>query len=336
MAKTFVLSDENVNSYGFWVLTEGIDLEQFRKNPLMLWMHNRPWRGTKDEVLPIGHWENIRIEGTKLMGDAVFDEKDPFAVSIRDKVEAGHIRMASVRLEPVLASQEKKYFKSGQTREALIKSKLIETSIVDLGGNDDALVLCADPILTESEKTILLSNNGQDCPVKLLGTNTKQPNIENMEKIALKLGLKATETEPEILEALEVQLEKAGRAESLTLKLSTIEKDKKDAEKAEAIKLVDAAILAGKISAKARESQITLFEKDFEAAKLSLESIPERVDVQGNLGGANAAKGEYAAFEKLSFDQLDKQNLLGKVKSTYPELYKLKYKAQFGCDPTNV
>lgn len=332
MAKTFILSDENVNTYGFWVLTGGIALEQFKKNPLMLWMHNRAWRGTKDEVLPIGHWENVRVEGTRLLADAVFDENDPFAVSIRDKVEAGHLRMASVRLDPVLASEEKKYLKPGQTRYALIKSKLIEASIVDIGGNDDALVLCADPLLGDTDMAITLSA-GSSCPVKLISTIT-QPNIEEMENIALKLGLKSNAAEPEILSALDTLLEKAGRTDALSLTLSQIETDKKAAQKAEAVQLVDAAILAGKIDAKAKESQLILFEKDFAAAKLSLESIPERPNVQVNLG--KGAQGELAEFEKLSFEQLDKKGLLAKVKLSYPELYKSKFKEKYGSEPKNM
>jgi len=335
MAKTFVLSDESVNAYGFWALTDGIELNQFMKNPLMLWMHNRAWRGVEDEVLPIGHWENIRVEGTKLLADAVFDERDPFAVKIKNKVESGDIRMASACLTPLLTSEEIKYLKPGQTREVLLKSKIIEASIVDLGANDNALTLCADAFLCDAQsRPILLSNNDPECPVKLLGTKTHQNNLK-MEKIALKLGLKSTATEADIIEAIDVQLEKAGRADSLSLKLSEIEKGKKEAEKAEAIQLVDAAILAGKIDAKAKAAQLSLFEKDFASAKLSLESIAERPNVQGNLGGKNGLQGEYAELEKLSFDQLDKKNLLGKVKSTYPELYKLKYKEEFGSEPTN-
>jgi len=33
----FILSDESVNSYNFKVITDGIDLERFKKNPVMLY-----------------------------------------------------------------------------------------------------------------------------------------------------------------------------------------------------------------------------------------------------------------------------------------------------------
>ncbi|QXU42082.1 hypothetical protein [Pedobacter sp. D749] len=38
-SKRIILTSENVNRYGFRVLTDGIDLTQYGKNPLMLWMH---------------------------------------------------------------------------------------------------------------------------------------------------------------------------------------------------------------------------------------------------------------------------------------------------------
>ena len=62
---TFVLHDETVNTYGFRMLTSGANLEEFRKNPVILLNH-------KDWELPIGRWENIRIEGTQILADALF------------------------------------------------------------------------------------------------------------------------------------------------------------------------------------------------------------------------------------------------------------------------
>ena len=42
MAKRIRISNETLNCFGTWVKTDGVDVEQFRKNPVMLWMH---WRG---------------------------------------------------------------------------------------------------------------------------------------------------------------------------------------------------------------------------------------------------------------------------------------------------
>lgn len=38
---TFVLHDETVNTYGFRMLTSGANLEEFRKNPVILLNHKR-------------------------------------------------------------------------------------------------------------------------------------------------------------------------------------------------------------------------------------------------------------------------------------------------------
>ena len=51
------------------MLTSGADLSVFENNPVMLLNHD-------DWELPIGRWENIRIEGTLILADAVFDEDD--------------------------------------------------------------------------------------------------------------------------------------------------------------------------------------------------------------------------------------------------------------------
>lgn len=69
----FICSDETLNSYGFYVLTAGIDMRKFLQNPIMLWNHSRSY-GSKNDVLPIGRWENLKVEGGRLMADAVFDE----------------------------------------------------------------------------------------------------------------------------------------------------------------------------------------------------------------------------------------------------------------------
>ena len=57
---TFVLHDESVNTYGFRMLTSGANLEEFKKNPVMLLNHD-------DYSLPIGRWENIRVEGDLML-----------------------------------------------------------------------------------------------------------------------------------------------------------------------------------------------------------------------------------------------------------------------------
>ena len=39
--KRIILSDSSLNCYGYRVLTSGMSIEAFKKNPIMLYMHFR-------------------------------------------------------------------------------------------------------------------------------------------------------------------------------------------------------------------------------------------------------------------------------------------------------
>lgn len=132
--KTFVLSDESVNCYGYRVLTDGIDTAQFEKNPLMLYSHDT-------ERLPIGRWTNIRKEDGRLLADADFDLNDPFAAQIADKVENGIIRCCSIGFEIVSLSDDTDLMLPGQQQSTVTGALLLECSICAIGANRNAMVL---------------------------------------------------------------------------------------------------------------------------------------------------------------------------------------------------
>lgn len=126
-APTFVLSDESLNSYGFVVLTDGIDTTAFERNPVMLYMHNRDGN-------VIGRWENIRKEDNRLLADAVFDDSSELAATVKKQVENGFLRCCSIGIEQ-LATEARNGV------ETVVKSRLIEVSIVDIPSNQNAVKL---------------------------------------------------------------------------------------------------------------------------------------------------------------------------------------------------
>lgn len=128
---TFVLSDESVNSYGFVVLTEGIDTSAFERNPVMLYMHNRDGN-------VIGRWENIRKDGKRLLGDAVFDDSTELAATVKKQVEKGFLRSVSIGIEQIATEELKRRSNGVQT---VTKCRLIEVSIVDIPSNENAVKL---------------------------------------------------------------------------------------------------------------------------------------------------------------------------------------------------
>lgn len=187
----FILIDETLVSHGYWVKVSGIDLVQFKRNPVMYWMHQRPqsWSG-KDQMLPIGRWEDIKVEtidGNKsITAIPIFDEKDEFAMKIKSKVEGGFVKMASAGLRPLTWSSDAAELKPGQTRETVIASEMVEASIVDIGANNNAIRLYDESGLIE----LSAFNNIHQLQIK-------QEYI--MKQIALKLGLAENATESEII-----------------------------------------------------------------------------------------------------------------------------------------
>jgi len=286
--KTFVLHDESLNNYGFWALTSGCDLTQFTKNPLMLWCHSRAWGDKEDEVLPLGHWENIRVEGTQILADAIFDT-DEFAQKISAKVESGTLRMASVGMRVVEESEDPKYIKVGQRYGTVLKWVLKEASIVDMGANNNALAL-----YDHSGKLMQLSDNGSDIPLRKL-----QPQNEiEMKKLAKILNLKDDANESDYLAAVSPILgenqtlrddlkREQDEKKALQDKLDGIELKDKEAKTQQATNLIDAAIKDGRLnddaSHTAKAFWLRNFESNFDEASTMLAALPKRAGVRDQL-----------------------------------------------------
>jgi hypothetical protein len=334
--KTFVLTDESLNMWGFWLPLSGAVLDQFRKNPIMLWMHNRSWRGTKDEVLPIGYWDNIHIEGNRLLADAMFDEGDDFANQIGDKVENNVLRMASCGIRVIETSRDPKWLKPGQTCETPTKWALREGSIVDIGANDNSLSLV---FYDENDKMINLADMGSVFPLKKLNDKISDtPNSQNMKKLALFFKLTEDSTEDVILAEVQKLQDKIIRAESATInaetKLLDYEQKEKDLKKAEATALLDAAVKDGRLNADGRKNWEILFEKDHDSAKNTLATIPARKSVKDQIkDGDDKSATERETLAKLSWDELDKSGKLRTLKENYEDLYDEKFEGKFHKKP---
>ena len=90
--------------------------------------------------MPIGRWENIRIEGGRILADAVFDEDDPRAAEVMRKVDEDFIRMASIGAwPPEETSDAYDLMAPGQTGPTVTRWTVREASIVTIGANHNAL-----------------------------------------------------------------------------------------------------------------------------------------------------------------------------------------------------
>jgi phage head maturation protease len=313
------------------MVTAGADLRQFKKNPIMLWNHNRSWGDDTSTILPIGHWDNVRVEEGRILAEAVFDA-DEFSSTIAGKVESGTLRMCSVGVKPVLTSSDPKHVKPGQRYETVLKWQLKEVSIVDIGANDNALVMLYD----DDDRVIELSSvadTGRRVLKKLnFNLNPNKTSMDN--EIRRLLGLSDTSTGQEVLQAVKPLLVLKEENDRLTVELAAINKRQKEALSAEAVTLVDAAIRDGRLNAAGKEKFLKFFETDHEGARVALAAIPARGSVTRQIDASTGVNNkELSVLEKMSWDELDKGNKLATLKATYPEVYKEKFTERFGTKP---
>lgn len=324
MAKDFIINTSGLNSYGTRVLTSGIDVGQFSRNPVLLYMHTRGFDG---KSTPIGRVENIRVEGDELRGTPVFDTKDPFAAEIGRKWEENFIRMCSAGVEPVELSSAPEHLLPGQSRATVVRSKLVEVSIVDIGSNDDALQLYepSGKLLrlasgVESEIVPLLKNaNTPPAAEPAPGDdNGNNQNLFSMNKILLTLGLPATATEDDAVKAITKLQGEAAKVASL--ELARIET------------AVDAAIDAKKATADKRDTLITLGKNaGFEALQSTIAMLtPVQKPTQLINPTSGAATGSSV---ELSYSQMSDEQLRKLEKENPNEFIRL-FKAEFGFDPS--
>jgi len=314
-AKTFVLSDESVNTYGFRLLLSGADIEQFRRNPVMYLNHN-------DWDTPIGRWENIRIEDGKLMADPVFDLEDEEGKKIAGKVDRGFLRMASVGLRAIERSEEPELMLPGQKYPTVTKWQLREASIVGIGANHNAIRL-----YDENDK--LLS----DDEILKLFDKTKPVNFERkMKKETFTLLSLADNVSDEQLHdvirlIVEENTQLKSEKKTLSDKLQKIEDAAKAEKSTEAVRLTDKAIKEGYYDAKMRETILGMFDKDFDAAKAMIEGLPKRTTLKDAISETD--KSELEKLMAMSWSELDRANKLASLKDKYPDAYKEKFDEEF-------
>jgi HK97 family phage prohead protease len=309
----------------FVVLTSGISLEFFKKNPVMLLNHD------KNKIM--GKWENIRIEGTQLLADAVFDEKDAEAIKMYEKVEQGMLNCVSIGFELV----EVVYGAEGfEDNPVVVKCTLKEASLTPVPANESALrvydkdgqVLSSDQLLT------ILSKNQNPISMKKLSffvaaLQVAGVNLSNdaSEDDVLKAVQKLSKEHAELSND---KTELETKNTELTGKLKTITDASKAAETKKIETLVDDAITAKKLTADKREQFIKLATADFDTTKSILEGMKGHTSLSSVI--ETGGKGEGASkFADWDYKRLHRENPteLARIKAEEPERYKELYNAAY-------
>lgn len=254
MSKRVRLTNDSVNSYGYRVLTSGVDMSLYEKNPVLLYMHERG--------LVIGTMTDIQRSEDEITGVPVFDCASELSKQCKKQWEAGSLRMVSIGFDVVETSDAPEYLAADQIRPTVTKSKLYEVSVVDIGANGDAIVLRKDGEL-------ITLGDGADCPLPLLNqpTTNNQPQME-LKTLALQLGLPETADEAAVNAKLAELNASAEDAEKMR-------KENEDLKLAQITAAVDAAIESKKITADKREHFISVGKKlGIEDLNATLDAIP--------------------------------------------------------------
>ena len=278
MGKRVRISNESVNCYGFRVLTAGIDVEQYKRNPVLLYMHER------GNV--VGYVNDLKVENDEITGELMFDCASEQSERCQKQFEFGSLRMVSAGLEIIETSEDPAMLVPGQTRPTITKSRLFEVSVADVGANDDAIVLEKDG------KRIMLSKDGT-CGLPLITHNNNQSNKEMEQKvIALQLGLPETATENEINAKL-AQL-KALQQENETLKA-----EKQTLAEARIAQLVDTAIAEKRLDAQHKEQFVKLGGQiGAEELEKTLQAMKPQVKLSAMLGHQGSAPGSASETQR--------------------------------------
>lgn len=325
---TFILHDDSVNTYRFRMLTAGANLDEFRRNPVMFLHHN-------DYDLPIGRWENIRVEGSQILADAVFDELDDQAMKVKGKVDRGFIRMASIGAwAPEEKTEDPAMMLPGQTGPTVTKWTVREASIVAIGANHNALRLYnrSTGELIDLSDTDAVPRLMDDLPIKKNDNMSTLKTILNLQDNAsdadIETAVQNLQQENESLKQTNATLEDENKR--LKDEANNAEAQRQQAQKTEAVQLVDAAVRDGRLEASGKDAFIALFDADFERAKATLNAIPK---VKSVVSQIDESQVELKDFVGKSWNELDRAGLLPKLKDAAPEIYAQKFKAEFGTEP---
>ena len=310
MGKRVRISNDSLNSYGSRVLTSGMDVSQYNRNPVLLYMHER------GNV--VGYVKDLKVENNEVTGELMFDCASELSQRCKKQFEFGSLRMVSAGLEILEMSEDKDLLVVGQTRPTITKSKLFEVSVADVGANDDALVLHKDG------KRITLGRDG-DCPLPLLNNNNKQKKTEEMENktIALNLGLPETATEAEI--SAKIAELKAVKEQNASLL-----QEKEKLTLARINSLVDQAIADKRIELNNKDQFVELGKKiGAEELEKTLKAMHPAVKLSSVLGHQGGAPAGDQNFTKLSEVPADR---IAALRAENPKEYKRLYKAEYGID----
>lgn len=322
--KKFVIVSNQVNNYGYRYDTSGIDITQYKKNPVMLYMHERG--------KAIGHMQDVTLEPNgDITGYPFFSDKNEFAMNIYYQVEEGTLNMCSSGIEPHKVSDAPEHVLPGQILATVTKGKLKEVSIVDIGGDDNALALYHDG------EMLLLGDAGTTDITHIIPKIQNLNNTEMKELIPMLLlvGLTPDGTPDQLMSKLQELKSKADEADNHAATIITLNDTigtlQKAAMDSEIDAVVDAAFMARKITEAQKPIYKQIGETSIDNLKKLFDTMPVMKSLQNHLDENGDASDPLL---KLSYKEAHNTGKLADIKAKYPDQYSRIYEAHFNKKPT--
>ena len=308
--REFCLTDNSVNVYGYRMLTEGLQLDQFKKNPIGFMMHER-------EGGVLVKWEDFRTEGDKLFGKPVVNLSHPKGAEIATQVENGFINAASMGKIICLEATDAPDLKlAGQTGPTVTKWFPREISFVDIPGNHNALVNLYD--INDNELNL---------------ADFVKPNSKKMSKILLTavmltaLNLSDQSTDEDAQKAFQNLVDDAKKVPGLEKDLadrnSALEAKETELSNLKAstvVKEVQDLIAKGETDKKLTKEVAKQLSETFKdnpvGLKNLIDAMPAQVVVTEQLGDKDLGD-----FTGKSWDDLYQSDNLETVRTKFPDLY---------------
>jgi hypothetical protein len=309
--KEFCLTDNSVNVYGYRLLTEGLDLAQYKKNPIGFLMHDR-------EGGVVVKWGDFRIEGDKLFGKPVINLSHPKGEEIASQVENGFINAASMGKIICLAATDDESLKiEGQTGPTVTKWFPREISFVDIPGNHNALANLYD--INDNELNL---------------ADFVKPKPKEMSKVLLTaamltaLNLSDKSSEDDTNKAFQDLLDKANKVPGLendladrTKALTEKEKELSDLKAANLTKEVQDLLDKGEADKKLTKEMSKNLAESFAGNPTGLKNLIDAMPAQTLITDQLGDNKDATAFAGKKWDDLYQSNELETVRTKFPDLY---------------
>jgi HK97 family phage prohead protease len=192
----FVMSDETTDRMDDVILSDGWQLENFKKNPIALFGHRSDF--------PIGKWANLRVENKQLRGHL---ELAPAGTSerideIRRLIEAGILRAVSVGFRPLERAPIDEKADEFWGPFKFIKQELVETSLVSVPANPNALAVAKSLKISPETQQLVFAGHGRRNEMQRRGLTGGHADrkAENRKGTTMSLAQRITDAEKRLLE----------------------------------------------------------------------------------------------------------------------------------------